>query len=212
MTDLSATISSSEADFASIMDELFDNSSFDLEQAGLAPMSLNNQPAPTILASYPEADLSESALPVDPSGDNTLEAVSSLAPSSTRGSEPVMWVKTLLNKLRDNRWSVARIVLYWLRLQGRGRGLWERKKADELANILLEEDNFFSSVTNHPKVRRWAMESYAPKIVADELDHLLANSKIFGRFDPDTSIADIGLLLDATNVVERDAPQLSSLV
>ena len=41
-----------------------------------------------------------------------------------------------------------------------------------------------------------------------ELDQLRVNSKIFGKFDPDTSATDIRLLLNAADVVERDAPQL----
>jgi hypothetical protein len=139
---------------------------------------------------------------------------SSSTRSSSRESEPVEWVKTLLNKLCDNRWSVPRIVAYWLRLQGGGRGLRQRKKADELVDILLEQEDFFSSVTvtRHPKVQRWAMENYVPKVVTDELDQLRANSTIFGKFDSDASVDDIRHLLNATDVVEMDAPQLSSLV
>jgi hypothetical protein len=113
---------------------------------------------------------------------------------------------------RDHRWSVSKIVVYWLRLQGGGRGLRQTKKADELTNVLLEQEDFFSSVTRHPKVQRWAAENYVPDVVARELDQLRVNSKIFGKFDPDTSATDIRLLLNAADVVERDALQLSSLI
>lgn len=190
----------SEEDLASIMDELFD-----LEH-GEALISPRDQPAPT---SCPEASISETAPPMGAPGNNMPRAASW---SSALESKPVEWVKTLLNKLRDNRWSASRIVVYWLGLQGGGRGLRQKKKADELADILLEQEDFFSSVTRHPKIQRWAMEDHVPKVVTDELDQMRATTKIFGKFDPDTSAIDVGLLLDAAGVVERDAPQLSSLV
>src|SRR6267378_3646486 len=63
-----------------------------------------------------------------------------------------------------------------------------------------------------PKIQRWAAENYVPDVVTRELDQLRVNSKIFGKFDPDTSATDIRLLLNAADVVERDAPQLSSLI
>jgi len=129
----------SEEDFAFIMDELFD-----LEQAGEALISLRDQPAPT---SCPEASISETAPPMGAPGNNMPRAASW---SSARESKPVEWVKTLLNKLRDNRWSASRIVVYWLGLQGGGRGLRQKKKADELADILLEQEDFFSSVYVRP--------------------------------------------------------------
>jgi hypothetical protein len=77
-----------------------------------------------------------------------------------RESQPVEWVKALLNKLRDNRWSVSRIVVYWLGLQGGGVA-YDKKRADQLANTLLEKEDFFSSVTRHAKIQRWAMEEHA---------------------------------------------------
>jgi hypothetical protein len=61
-------------------------------------------------------------------------------------------------------------------------------------------------------IQRWAAENYVPDVVTRELDQLRVNSKIFGKFDPDTSATDIRLLLNAADVVERDSPQLSSLV
>jgi hypothetical protein len=59
------------------------------------------------------------------------------------------------------------------------------------------------------KIQRWAD---VPDVVTRELDQLRVNSKIFGKFDPDTSATDIRLLLNAADVVERDALQLSSLI
>ena len=131
-------------------------------------------------------DEAETAPPVVISSDNAPRAA-----SLHRGSEPVEWVKTLLNKLRAHRWPVPRIVLYWLGLQGGGRGLRQTKKADKLANVLLEQEDFFSAVTRHPKIQRWAVENHVPEVVTHELDQLRASSKIFGKFDPDTSATDI---------------------
>jgi hypothetical protein len=169
----------SEEDVASIMDEL----QFDTEKA----------------ASPTPANISETPPAMAISGDDNAPR----AASSNRRSEPVEWVKTLLNKLRDHRWSVSKIVVYWLRLQGGGRGLRQTKKAYELTNVLLEQEDFFSSVTRHPKIQRWAAENYVPDVVTRELDQLWVNSKIFGKFDPDTSAT-------AADVVERDVPQLST--
>ena len=74
----------SEEDVASIMDEPFDTG-----QAGEA---------------LTPANISETAPAVAISGDDNAPR----AASSNRRSEPVEWVKTLLNKLRDHRWSVSR--------------------------------------------------------------------------------------------------------
>ena len=41
------------------------------------------------------------------------------------------------------------------------------------------------------KIQRWAD---VPDVVTRELDQLRVNSKIFGKFDPDTSATDIRLL------------------
>jgi hypothetical protein len=105
-------------------------------------------------------DEAETAPPVVISSDNAPRAA-----SLHRGSEPVEWVKTLLNKLRAHRWPVPRIVLYWLGLQGGGRGLRQTKKADKLANVLLEQEDFFSAITRHPKIQRWAVENHVPEVV-----------------------------------------------
>ena len=97
-------------------------------------------------------------------------------------------------------------VVYWLRLQGGGRGLRQTKKADELTNVLLEQEDFFSSVTRHPKIQRWAAENYVPDVVTRELDQLRVNSKIFGKFDPDTSATDIRLLLKCCGCGREGCP------
>src|SRR5712664_1363187 len=199
-----SVINSEEEYLASVMDELFDP-----DQTDEALVSL---PTPTIPGGCQEDSISEIAPPVGPLDNNTPRVASSSVRFLARESQPVEWVKALLNKLRDNRWSVSRIVVYWLGLQGGGRGLRQKKRADQLANALLEKEDFFSSVTRHPKIQRWAMEEHAPTVVRDELDQLKTNSKVFGKFDPETSATDIKLLLDATDMVERDAPQTSSLI
>jgi hypothetical protein len=181
------------------MDELFDP-----DQTDEALISL---PAPTIPGGCQADSISEIAPPVGPLDNNTQRVAYSSVRFLARESQPVEWVKALLNKLRDNRWSVSRIVVYWLGLQGGERGLRQKKRADQLANALLEKEDFFSSVTRHPKIQRWAMEEHAPMVVRDELDQLKTNSKVFGKFDPETSATDIKLLLDAADMVERDAPQ-----
>ena len=83
---MKAGATGSEEDVASIMDELFD-----LEQAGeaLIPTSISET------AVYHQWPIS---------GDNARRAA-----SSNRGSELVEWVKTLLNKVRENCWSAGLI-------------------------------------------------------------------------------------------------------
>jgi hypothetical protein len=110
-----SVISSEEEYFASIMDELFDP-----DQTDDALISL---PTPTIPGSCQEDSISEIAPPVGPLDNNTPRVASSSVRFLARESQPVEWA--LLNKLRDNRWSVSRIVVYWFGLQG---GAWPTTK------------------------------------------------------------------------------------
>jgi hypothetical protein len=77
------------------MDELFDP-----DQTDEALISL---PAPTIPGSCQEDSISEIAPLAGPLDNNTPRVASSSVRFLARESQPVEWVKALLNKLRDNR-------------------------------------------------------------------------------------------------------------
>ena len=144
-----SVINSEEEYLASVMDELFDP-----DQTDEALVSL---PTPTIPGGCQEDSISEIAPPVGPLDNNTPRVASSSVRFLARESQPVEWVKALLNKLRDNRWSVSRIIVYWLGLQGGGRGLRQKKGQTNWPMLYLKKRTSFHQLLGIQKfnVGQW---------------------------------------------------------
>lgn len=78
-------------------------------------------------------------------------------------------------------------------------------------DILIQDDIMFPAMKKNKQMRAWAFQ-YVAEAVAEELEELRVKSKLFSKFDPETSIEHMDVLLEATTTMEEQAPLLSNLV